>query len=52
MYITDQNCPPTCRFEYLDEMRSFIKTYHVLCNFIVVAQRETKRVDDNDLLNL
>lgn len=29
MYITDQNCPHrrrlTCRFEYLDEMRSFIK---------------------------
>lgn len=59
MYITDQNCRHrrrrlTCRFEYSDEMRSFIKTYHVLCNFIVrVTQRKMwKCIDDNDLLNL
>lgn len=52
--VDDRRRRLTCRFEYSDEMRSFIKTYHVLCNFIVrVTQYKMwKCVDDNDLLNL
>lgn len=55
MYITDQNCPHrrrlTCRFEYLDEMRSFIKLTMFFAILYVRITQSVKMKRVGDLLN-